>query len=47
VADLSLGAAAYIHGLKLSYAHVLRSQEFAGQTGRHSYGSITASYAFD
>jgi hypothetical protein len=47
VADLSLGAALYIHGLKLSYARVLRSQEFAGQTGHHSYGSVTASYAFD
>jgi lipid A 3-O-deacylase len=47
VADLSLGAAVFIYGLKVSYARVLRSQEFKGQPSRHSFGSVTLSYAFD
>ena len=47
VADLSLGGAVFLHGWKLSFARVLRTQEFDGQPSRHSYGSITASYAFE
>ncbi len=46
VADVALGAAAFFEGFKLSFARVLRTQEFAGQPSRHSYGSITISYEF-
>ena len=47
VADLSLGAAGFAYGWKFSYARVIRSREFDGGSGRHSYGSFTVSHSFD
>ena len=47
VAELALGFAGYAEGWKFSYARVLRSREFEGQTSRHSFGSFTISRDFD
>ncbi len=47
VADLALGAAVFVHGLKFSYARVFRTREFEGQASRHSYGSFTVTASFD
>ena len=47
VGDLALGAAVFAGGWKFSYARVLRSREFEGQTSRQSFGSFTVSSTFD
>ncbi len=46
VSDLITGFTVSVHGLKVSFARVIRSREFRGQSKDHRFGSITVSYAF-
>lgn len=46
VADLVLGGSIVYGSFKLSYAHVLRTEEFHGQDGGHDFGSISLSYTY-
>ncbi len=46
VGDLAAGAAITYNGLRLSYTHVMRSEEFDGQDDPDSFGSISLSIEF-
>ena len=46
VADLSAGLVVTIGDLRLSYTHVLRSQEFDGQSGPSVFGGFSVGYRF-
>lgn len=46
VADLSAGISIIYHRFKLSYAQVYRTEEFEGQNGGHTFGSLTFSLTF-
>lgn len=46
VLDRTVGFSIIYGGLKLSYAQVFRSKEFAAQHHSHSYGSFAFSYTF-
>lgn len=41
VGDFAVGVSLLFHGLKLSYAQVLRTREFDGQEDGHRFGSLT------
>ncbi|MFT8242688.1 lipid A deacylase LpxR family protein [Roseomonas sp. BN140053] len=46
VGDLQLGAAVLWRGVRLAYTQVLRTEEFYGQRGRQSFGSVSLSARF-
>ncbi len=46
VGEVMLGASVLWRRFKLSYAQVLRSQEFEGQRGSQQYGSISLSFTY-
>lgn len=46
VGDLAFGVSLIMDSVKLSYAQVMRSREFAGQDSGHNFGSISISYTY-
>ena len=46
VFDAQLGAAILWRGARLAYTQVLRTEEFYGQRGRQSFGSLSLSFRF-
>ncbi len=46
VADLSLGASFSINMFKLTYRHLFRTEQFAGQEKGHTIGSLTLAVSF-
>lgn len=46
VADFCVGVSFMLYRFKLSYAHVFRTEEFYGQKGNPSFGSITLSFCW-
>ena len=46
VADVTAGIAVTMNGITLSVAHVMRTEEFAGQESDHQFGSILLSFPF-
>ncbi|UFN48563.1 lipid A deacylase LpxR family protein [Roseomonas sp. OT10] len=46
VGDLQLGIAGVWRGMRLAYTQVIRSEEFYGQRGIQSFGSINLSFRF-
>ncbi|MBB5696088.1 lipid A deacylase LpxR family protein [Muricoccus pecuniae] len=46
VADAQAGAAVLWRGVRFAYTHVLRTEEFYGQRGRQSFGSLSVSFRF-
>lgn len=46
VGDLIVGASAIYEGVKVSYAQVFRTKEFAEQADSHNFGSISVSFTF-
>ncbi len=46
VGDLQAGVALLWRGIRLSYTQVWRSEEFYGQSGLQSFGSLSASFRF-
>lgn len=46
VAEATAGAAVFWRGARLAYTQVVRSEEFYGQRGTQTFGSISASFRF-
>lgn len=46
VADVNGGLAVLLGGLRISYTHVYRTEEFVGQERAQHYGSLTGAYSF-
>jgi hypothetical protein len=46
VADASIGLMLSYDGYELSYAHVIRSETFAGQDGTHQFGAVNLRIKF-
>jgi lipid A 3-O-deacylase len=46
VADLSVGASFSINMFKLTYRHLFRTEQFDGQKGGHTIGSLTLAVSF-
>ena len=46
VGDLVLGVSLIVDSVKVSYAQVLRTREFAGQDHNHYFGSVSISYTY-
>ena len=46
VGDLVCGVSLIVDSVKVSYAQVLRTKEFAGQDSNHYFGSISISYTY-